>query len=282
MYKRLVPPVAAAILIMAAACVPIGKNNEEAKGAVMLHADRKYDVGIEAGMISGGPAEQNEKQEGSLSEHTDSGEAVLLTLSDVMAMADDPQAVEAERAFYKGTLFIGDSRTVGMRQYSGMDTAEYFCATGMSSFNVMTEKADTSLGKVDLPTLLSKASFDRIFIMLGINELGYNRTKIAEKLVEVVARVRELQPKAAIYLEANMHVTSARSQKDAIYNNVNLNEINAVIKGIADENGLAYIDVNPLFDDADGSLNAEYTFDHTHVLGKYYKAWSMWLYKQCS
>ena len=101
MYKRLVPPIAAAILILAAACVPIGKNNEEAKGAVMLHADRKYDVGIEAGMISGGPAEQNEKQEGSVSGHTDSGEAVLLTLSDVMAMADDPQAVEAERAFYK-------------------------------------------------------------------------------------------------------------------------------------------------------------------------------------
>ena len=33
-------------------------------------------------------------------------------------------------------LFIGDSRTVGLMEYAGIDDADYFCTVGMSVYNI--------------------------------------------------------------------------------------------------------------------------------------------------
>ena len=49
---------------------------------------------------------------------------------------------------------------------------------------------------------------------------------------------------------------------------------------MADGESIFYLDVNPLFDDAQGCLASEYTTDHTHILGKYYSTWVEWLLTQ--
>ena len=33
--------------------------------------------------------------------------------------------------------------------------------------------------------------------------------------------------------------------------------------------------------DENGNLCTDYTYDHTHVLGKYYNAWCLWIYDMC-
>ena len=38
-----------------------------------------------------------------------------------------------------------------------------------------------------------------------------------------------------------------------------------------------YIDANPLFDDANGDLNAEYTGDNVHLYANHYVDWKNWL-----
>ena len=43
-------------------------------------------------------------------------------------------------------LFIGDSRTVGLMEYSGIDGADYFCTVGMSVYNI--HKKPVSVPKV--------------------------------------------------------------------------------------------------------------------------------------
>ncbi|MBQ9966270.1 MAG: hypothetical protein IJO95_01385, partial [Clostridia bacterium] len=79
----------------------------------------------------------------------------------------------AERAammeqFFEGTLFIGDSRTVGMSRYGKVATADYFAETGMSVFNVFKEPVEIGpLGEVTLEQLLTQKKYDRIYIMLG-------------------------------------------------------------------------------------------------------------------
>lgn len=106
--------------------------------------------------------------------------------------------------------------------------------------------------------------------MLGINELGYDRNVSYKRYAELVEHIRELQPDAWIVLEANLHVTQAQSEKDDIFNNENINQVNENIRQLAQENGLGYLDANVLFDDENGCLKADYSADGAHVLGSYY------------
>ncbi|MCC2876093.1 GDSL-type esterase/lipase family protein [Lachnoclostridium pacaense] len=192
---------------------------------------------------------------------------------------DDGTAAWPEAADdFSGTLFIGDSRTAGLSEYGDFGEAEVFANSGMSVFNLFDEKVKLRNGtKTGLEELLSSQSYQNIYIMLGINELGYDFSSIVTKYQSMVEKIKELQPSAVIILEANLHVTSGKSSQSSLYNNEKINLLNSEIANIAAATGSYYIDVNGIFDDASGNLAAEYSSDGSHVLGKYYSVWVEWI-----
>ena len=113
--------------------------------------------------------------------------------------------------------------------------------------------------------------------MLGINELGYSMEQIVEKYRETVEKIQDMQPEAKVVLGANLHVTAENSAKSTIYNNQRINELNLEIQKIGAELDCYYINVNEIFDDAQGNLLKEYSTDGSHVLGKYYADWVRWI-----
>ena len=59
--------------------------------------------------------------------------------------------IKADKSYFDDALFIGDSRTVGISEYSDLKNATYFANTGMSVYNVLKEKVSIkSIGKVKL------------------------------------------------------------------------------------------------------------------------------------
>ena len=113
--------------------------------------------------------------------------------------------------------------------------------------------------------------------MLGINELGYDVTQTFEKYASFVNFLQTMQPDAIIYVEANLHVTAQRSDSDKTFNNANINAFNQKISTLADQRTIYYLDINELFDDANGNLGTQYSNDNAHPLGKYYAVWCDWL-----
>lgn len=176
------------------------------------------------------------------------------------------------------TLLIGDSRTVGLLDYGQIKEADYFCSVGMSVFNVQTETVSVpGTGKITLNELLENKSYKRVYVMLGINELGYPFEDIISKYSELIGLIKENEPDAAIFLQANLHVTKKRSDRDDIYNNTRINELNHALSEFADQETIFYIDANELFDDSDGALAADKSADGTHPYGKYYVEWAEWM-----
>ena len=89
--------------------------------------------------------------------------------------------------FMDDALFIGDSRTVGLMEYAGIDTADYFCTVGMSVYNIHKKPVSVpNVGKVTLTELLNGKKYGKIYIMLGINEVGYEFSGIIEKYNELI------------------------------------------------------------------------------------------------
>lgn len=190
----------------------------------------------------------------------------------------DPYAFrQAPGGYFDDALFIGDSRTVGIQQCGGIDSATYFCSVGMSVYGVRYEAVDISgLGSVTLQTLLQSRSFGKVYIMLGINDIGGDLPTLAGNYQKVIDLVREYCPDAIIYVEANIHV-SANPAAVASVNNTNINAFNELLKGLCDGKTIFYLDVNPVFDDANGNLGDEYSSDGIHFSAQYYKQWADWI-----
>lgn len=180
--------------------------------------------------------------------------------------------------YFDTALFIGDSRTVGLREYGDLDNADYFADVGMSVFSAFSTKVSIpGVGGTGLENLLGTIVYEKIYIMLGINELGYDYDTVVTKYAEVVGKIRDLAPDAIIFVCANLHVSEGRSSKDSIFNNPNIDKLNGDISRLADGETIFYLDINPVFDDGCGNLSSECTGDGTHLYAKYYKPWSDWL-----
>lgn len=180
--------------------------------------------------------------------------------------------------YFDDALFIGDSRTVGLMEYGNLENASFFADSGMTVFGLEEKKlAVAEEGKRSFDEMLTQRKYGKVYLMLGINELGYRFEHICSKYQEILNKIQTEQENAIIYLCANMHVTQAQSCKDEIYNNENINRLNDMIYSLTDGERIFYLDVNELFDDENGNLRADYSSDSFHVYGKYYAEWVNWL-----
>ncbi len=138
-----------------------------------------------------------------------------------------PETSVSEPISMEDTLFIGDSRTVGLLEYAGIEGATYFATIGMNVYKANTEEVSVpGVGKLTLPKLLARRQYTRICVMLGINELGYPLTSTVKKYGELIDSIQMAQPEALIFIQANLHVTKERSEKDEVINNPKIDALN--------------------------------------------------------
>lgn len=212
--------------------------------------------------------EQEKRKEAE--EASSSGESIEESVIEPMQY----EFTTVDDSYFDDAVFIGDSRMVGVCEYSGITNADYFAKTAMTIYGLMECNASTDpLGRTVRQGLTDK-QYSKVYIMVGINELGTGDTEyFINKYSAVLDEIRELQPDAIIYIQGIMHVAHARDVSDAYINNTNINERNQALSALADGRTTFYIDVNPIFDDANGDLNKEYTSDDVHLYANNYAAW---------
>lgn len=186
-----------------------------------------------------------------------------------------------EEDYFDDAVFIGDSRTVGLQDYAGLTNTTFYASTGLTVYKLFDAKivpVEGSKEKKTIEEALSERQFSKIYLMIGINEMGTGTvdTFIA-KYKEVVAHLQELQPDAIIYVQAIMRVGTKRSEKGDYINNEGIDARNAELARLADNERIFYLDVNPLVTDEDGGLVDSYTFDGVHLMGKYVAIWKQFL-----
>lgn len=228
-------------------------------------------------------SDRNRQADRLKTEPSDSGmtEAPPAPNSETVSHADASGAAPVEPASMSDALFIGDSRTVGLLEYAGLNDADFFCSTGMSVFRICKDRISVpKIGKVTLAELLSNKKYGKIYLMLGINELGYSFQSVVEAYDQLITFVQTYQPDAVILLQANLHVSGKRSEKDPYINNASINRLNAEISKFADNRQRFYLDANGLFDDENGNLSADKTADDAHLYAKYYIEWGEWICRE--
>ena len=198
----------------------------------------------------------------------------LLVKKDGILIGTELTVGEAPEGYFSDALFVGDSRFVGLETYGKIDGALWFCSTGLGINNYNSKGVNVrGYGDINLETLLKKKSFGKIYICMGINDLGYDMTRLKNRFGDFFETVRKLNPDAMMILVSNLHVGYSRSSTDKWVNNSRINELNSYFESLQDGHTVFYIECNGLFDNASGDMDTQYTHDSTHILGKYYTVW---------
>ncbi len=192
--------------------------------------------------------------------------------------------VQVQESYFDDALFIGDSRTVGLDEYGGFqESTVFFAKTSLTIYDLFEEPekfAHLSNGKkATLEEALTERRFGKIYIMLGINELGKGTTESFFRVyAEAVNRIRLLQPDALIFIQGIMRVGEEKNDTDEVFNNTNINGRNQAISLMADNRSIFYLEVNDAVCDENGNLISDYTFDQIHLKAKYYQLWKDYLF----
>ncbi|MDR1247445.1 MAG: GDSL-type esterase/lipase family protein [Clostridiales Family XIII bacterium] len=181
--------------------------------------------------------------------------------------------------YFSDALFIGDSRTQGLLLYSNLGNASYYAARGLTVEQVFKKAVvDSGGGKLTVSDALSRRAFGKVYLMFGLNELGWNSAdKFIEQYGLVLDRVRETQPDAIIYVQGIMPVSAWKSAKDPVHNNPNIARFNEMIQGLTSEKNAIYLNVSDGVADESGVLPDEASSDGIHLNKKYCIKWEEYL-----
>lgn len=190
--------------------------------------------------------------------------------------------VQVDESYFDDAVFIGDSRTQGLLEYGGIEQrAAFYCKTSLTVYNLFEKpKAFIQEGdeKITLEEALTRHSYKKIYLMIGINEMGTGtQESFFEAYARAVYKIRQLQPDAIIFLQGIMRVAGDKNASDPIFNNTNINIRNVMIETLANGQDIFYLDVNEAVCDENGNLHADWTFDQIHLKAKYYQVWKEYL-----
>lgn len=181
-------------------------------------------------------------------------------------------------SWFDNTLFIGDSRVVGLREYARSGNADYFCDVGMNLLSYDDKVlSDKTFSNQSLDQLLSSRTYDKIIVNFGLNECGFNDYSFKLLYKQFLEMLQRKQPNAIIILQGIMSVTKSKANTADYFKPSFIAARSAYIRSLTDGVRVFYIDCNPYFADENGYLYSSLTNDGYHPTTAGYRHWRNWI-----
>lgn len=193
-----------------------------------------------------------------------------------------PEGEPVENSYFDDAAFVGDSRTDGFLIYSGIGTGKNLTSNGLSIFALAEKKVLTIDGeKHTLLDALALEPYGKVYLSLGINELGYYDDEgFYRSYCAAIDEIRRLQPGAVIYIQGLIPVNEtviAQTGGADYLTNEHLRVYNDLMRQAAQEKQVAFLDLYTEFADETGSLPAEASKDGVHLRTDWCKQWLAYL-----
>lgn len=170
--------------------------------------------------------------------------------------------ISVYKEYFKEDLFIGDSITEELKYYKFLYDNNVFSKIGLNTDTLRKLIPDEDFG----------IEPKNIYLMMGLNDSVFVKTeeKFKERYLAMLDALQAKFPDAKIYLQAIFPVSKALDEKDdARVNNTKINSFNEVIKTIASERGLDYLDFSYLLNENEDYFEP----DGMHLKSKFHKVW---------
>lgn len=194
-----------------------------------------------------------------------------------------PERAAVDYSYFSDAAFVGDSRTDGFMLYSGIGAGRNLTSNGLSIFKLAEKKALTINGeKYTLLEALALEQYGKVYISLGVNELGINNdARFYDSYCQAIDAIRAVQPSAVIYIQGLIPLNEGQIEEynGNKYNltNEHLRVYNDLMKKAAEEKQVVYLDLYAEFVDENNELPAEASRDGVHLKKDACKQWLAYL-----
>lgn len=188
---------------------------------------------------------------------------------------EEPTVEAVDDSYFDDAAFIGNSRTQGLMLYTGLSNATFYTAQGLMVDTFFTkEVVESGERKLTIPDAMKERQFKKVYIMLGLNELGWSYEDVfIRKYGELIDEVKRLQPEATVFVQSIMPVSKSKSDRDKVYNNPRIDRYNELIQEMAKEKGAVYLNVAEAVGLDGGALPEEASTDGVHLNKEYCVKW---------
>jgi len=166
-------------------------------------------------------------------------------------------------------IFIGDSIT------DHGEFQKYFENEVVLNRGIVEDDTKGVLNRLDE---VVKRNPKEVYIMIGINDIGkkVDVQVYQENMEKIVNSFNENSTRVVI--QSILPVNNQDFNNDLT--NKRVYQFNSVLKKLAKDHGLQYIDLNMFFEDENGQLQKELTVDGIHLTGEGYDNWMEILNKE--
>ena len=202
-----------------------------------------------------------------------------LELVDYDYSSDVKKGTAQKLSYFNDAVFLGDSRAVDLAIYSSLSKTKAlpYCDVGLNVSTVFTKNFVSYDGvKVDAFNAMkrNKSKFSKVYLMFGINELGYDSAEsFIKQYVKVVNKVRSINKNAAIYVHSILPVSKQKAMSSNVYTNQKIQKFNKYIKAMCKKHKLFYIDAYEEFSNNEGYLPYGAASDGVHFNSEYSEKW---------
>ena len=207
---------------------------------------------------------------------TPAEEAVSPSPSEEVTAPPDLSAREAkDDEFFSDAAFMGNSLMDGFRLFSGLTTCDYYAATSMTVVGA-DSKACITLDNGASGTLVqgvTQKPYGKIYILLGINEIGFEVETFIDYYSRMLDTIIAAQPDCQIYIMGITPVSAVKSGSGEVFNMTRITEYNTALHQLAADKGCYYMDLVSALAGPDGYLPSSETTDGVHFSTKVYQTW---------
>ena len=186
-----------------------------------------------------------------------------------------PEQPPADDDFFADAAFVGNSLMDGFRMFSGLTACDYYAATSMTVTGMNSLYAvilDNGYSGTIMQALAQK-EYGKIYILLGINEIGYEVSYFKSIYADMLDGIANIRPEADIYIISLTPVSAAKSASGDVFTMTRVNAYNEALLELAEEKGCFYLDLCSELSGEDGFLPPAATSDGVHLNIDYYLLW---------
>lgn len=198
--------------------------------------------------------------------------------SDRTPILKAPDYENVDAGFFDDAVFVGDSISLKLSRFHGgrLGNAQFLVQSSFSVYNAIYDLMPTTYrGREyrNLEDALAATGAKKIFIMLGINDIGiFGVDQTLENWRVLFDLIQQACPDAQIYIQSVTPMWTGSERKKLT--NSNIHTYNFLLRFLAEEYGFGYIDIAPYLQDCTGGLAKVYSSDqYVHITEEGVAVW---------
>lgn len=185
-----------------------------------------------------------------------------------------PERSDEENGPSDGVAFLGNSSLEDMYVYGLIPDADFFYKVGLTVDKAFDTAAEN--GTVPIVEEIQGKNYDKIFLMFGNNELGWDsESRFFDEYERLIDAIREEDPGARLYVMGILPVTEEVSDKaqDGVTQE-RIDEYNEKLKVLANDNDCYFLDLGLALKNDHGYLPSDAAADGVHLNKDYCVRWA--------